>query len=294
MNANNDSNAGRTMNTVLTNVFIESHVDEYKGFFDHAWAKAIDSRTSGYPQLDSAVGEFLFSLKATSNAFRFPWLTVHLHSGFVSSFVDAGEPLQIECLKLIRARLRAAATSPDAGKVIEPLMDEATTMMLQIQSQRREMVDENLAENAFAQYLTATEFQVAIIGLMRNTFASLVFAYEHFFLTCFRLRSNDPDAQSIPANQFRTRVHDTFGQSVAEECWTGDEIRKYFEIRNALAHQGGRFSSRLDRWESEIFQLDGGIQITASQNRKLFHFIKQRADILIDHILKWHSESIIA
>jgi hypothetical protein len=268
-------------------MLIDPHFDDYVGFFDQAWAGSLGARVSGIPAIEEAVMVLLFRLRTTSNAFRFPWLTVKFHCDFVSGFNEATDPDLVEQLKYIRRRLRAVASdNEEVGETVNQVADEAAAMLLPIQSKRREIHDavNKKIVGAFSQYLEQPAFQLAIVGLMRNTFTSLVFAYEDFFMSCFRFKANEQETRSSMSQDFQSRGATLMGSQVAHECWTGAAIRKHFEIRNSLAHNGGRFRKELERWRSEIAQLDGEIQITASENRALFLVIRERVDLLIQAV----------
>lgn len=264
---------------------IEVSMSDYEGFFDHAWARSVVDKVSADPAPDVATSDLMLALKSTSNAFRLPWLATETHSRFVTSFLNSRPSTPAELLTLIKRRLRSNVKSFADASVVDDVVSAASAMLLSLQGVRNEELAQAIADNAFSKYIEHSEFHLGVLGLMRNTFTSLVFAYENFFLACFRLQAGDPDAESAPANKFRDRVIEAFGESFASDVWTGDGIRRFFEVRNALAHRGGKSSRKLDRWKSQLEVMDGIIQITASDNRELFHEICWRVDRLIERVL---------
>lgn len=285
MKSEKTANKLPTDEKTLFSVRIDTHMSDYKGFFDHEWARVLTERVPEKHVIVLPLSELLFSLKAASNAFRFPWLTAESHTRFMNGFFDSDDPLPIKYIRMVRDTLKKTARSRQGAHDIDDAVSLASDMAFKAMADRRKLLDEKIGENSFREYLKIPEFQLSIIGLMRNTYASLVFAYEHFFVCCFRIKANDSTAESFPSDRFRKRVEQQFDTRISVDCWTGDCIRKCFEIRNSLAHQGSRFTKKLKHWEDEIESLNGMVQITATDNRMLFQAIKERVDMLVDDLL---------
>jgi hypothetical protein len=164
-------------------------------------------------------------------------------------------------------------------------MEVCDDVRLELLSRRKAFVESNTANDAWDLYLQNSEFQLSIVGLMNQTYSGIFFAYEHFVLSCYRIVSRD---QSTRTNRgdFSQKLASAIGEAVAEQCWNGHEMRGRKLIRNAIAHNGGKFHTQLDPWKSDLHVIDGVIQIAASENRQLYGSLASNVDALVSAVLK--------
>jgi len=138
-------------------------------------------------------------------------------------------------------------------------------------------------------YLThASEFQFCILGIQRINYGSLFFAYEDFLANVIRTKEPTYSSKKTPIKDAFTTQ---FGDQLANYCWNHEEVDLARLVRNALAHNGGRFGKDLRKYQprftdvtgisappiqGELFNLeDGKIQITPDNTKYLFGVLKE-------------------
>ena len=149
-------------------------------------------------------------------------------------------------------------------------------------------------------FLTHTsEFQFSILGTQRISYGSLFFAYEDFLANV--IRTKEPTYSSKDKkNAIHVAFPRHFGDSLADFCWNHDEVSLARLVRNALAHNGGRFGADLEKYKArfvdatgttnpqlqdDLFILvDGKIQITPGNTKYLFGVLKERVTRIVEEI----------
>jgi len=225
------------MGDVIAHAWVDGERSAYESFFDHDWAKVINERTSAFREVNKAVCDLCLAWKSASNAYRFPWLVPECHESFTQSFLNVDDPLLHSIIRMLRARLSQAAMSPENRPGINAASKVLDDVSLELVGHRASLMSANVASEAWQRYRSDKEFCLAIIGLMAQTYTSVVFAYEHFLLTCYRIATNDRKSQTNRGN-FCNSLANAFGEAVATECWSGDRMRMHREIRNVIAHNG--------------------------------------------------------
>jgi hypothetical protein len=128
-----------------------------------------------------------------------------------------------------------------------------------------------------------------------------LFAYEDFLANAIR-----PKEPTYSSKGKRNPTHVAFprhfGVPLAELCWTHDEVTLARLVRNALAHNGGRFGAELEKYKArfvdatgtatpelqdDLFILvDGKIQITPGNTKYLFGVLKERVTKIVEETAK--------
>ena len=123
----------------------------------------------------------------------------------------------------------------------------------------------------------------------------MFFAYEDFLANAIRTR--DP-AYSSKNNPIKVAFAKHFGDPLTDNCWNHDEVDLARLVRHALAHNGGRFATPLDKYKArfvdatgtpppllqgELFYVvDGKIQITPCNTKYLFGVLKDRVTRIVE------------
>jgi hypothetical protein len=145
----------------------------------------------------------------------------------------------------------------------------------------------------------SSEFQFSILGTQRINYGSLFFAYEDFLANV--IRTKEPTYSSKDKkNPIHAAFPRHFGDSLADFCWNHDEVTLTRLVRNALAHNGGRFGGDLEKSKTRfvdatgavnpklqddlLILVDGKIQITPGNTKYLFGVLKERVTKIVEAI----------
>jgi hypothetical protein len=142
-----------------------------------------------------------------------------------------------------------------------------------------------------------SEFPFCILGTQRINYGSLFFAYEDFLANV--IRTKEP-TYSSKKEWISVAFARHFGVSLTDYCWNHDEVDLARLVRNALAHNGGRFGSDLEDYrprfvdatgttvpllQGDQFNLvDGKIQITPCNTSHLFGVLKGRVTRIVEEL----------
>jgi len=128
----------------------------------------------------------------------------------------------------------------------------------------------------WAEYFTDRTFSMAVSALMRQSYASLLFAYEHFLLKCFRLKSGDMLTKT--SEKKFSREFSKFFPKDIQYCWSDGEIERARKVRNAIAHAGAEAGAVP---KAKGFVVVGGVlQITPGDVEKLMGHLQKAVDRL--------------
>jgi len=144
-----------------------------------------------------------------------------------------------------------------------------------------------------------SEFQFAVLGTQRITYASLFFAYEDFLATT--IRSREPAYSSKRPNpSLKDAFSEHFGGPLTDFCWNHDEVDLARLVRHAIDHNGGRFGGDLQKHQarfvevtpnvppslagSQLIVINGKIQITPLNSRHLFSVLKDRVTKIVEQV----------
>ena len=125
------------------------------------------------------------------------------------------------------------------------------------------------------EYLQRPEFRVALWKTAENTFVSIYYAYEDYFVQVLKilgkwnsLRTTDKD--------FKARAKTIIGGNAFNRCWSDTRIDVAREIRHAITHNGGRPTSNLLR-KSPLPRIENNdILISGTDVRQLYELLKER------------------
>jgi hypothetical protein len=288
---------------IIDRPLIDPNLSSYEKFFDHAWARSTFAAVKDTP-LEDAVNALVMAWRSTNGAHILPSLMVECLRQFAEGEMDGN--------------LRARASYSE--KVVNGLSERIESLMKDKLSpdQRRSLRQAvaQIEEKAHAAIKTAreqvqldvtgywnflvnaSEFQFSILGTQRINYGSLFFAYEDFLANVIRTKEPTYSSKKEPIKAAFAR---NFGDPLADFCWNHDEVDLARLVRNALAHNGGRFGKDLEKYTSRFtdatetekvllrgdsFNLvDGKIQITPDNTTYLFGVLKQRVTRIIEELV---------
>jgi hypothetical protein len=89
---------------ITHNIVIDDRLESYTSFFDHAWARNIDTLAAG-TKLELPVFNLCINWKAAVNNCIGPWLICSSVSGFAGGFARHREPLAVELINAFATRI---------------------------------------------------------------------------------------------------------------------------------------------------------------------------------------------
>ena len=284
---------------IIDTPLIDPNLSSYERFFDHEWAKDTFAVAKNTP-LEDAVNALVMAWRSTNGAHILPWLMVESLKAFaqgeldgniryrasysdqvVKGFVNKLEGMMQYSLKLDqRSALKRAV-----ARIEEEAHQAIKTAREQVQFE----------VTGYWQFLVkAQEFQFCILGIQRINYGSLFFAYEDFLANVIRTKEPTYSSKREPIKAAFAR---NFGDSLTDFCWNHDDVDLARLVRNALAHNGGRFGKDLEKYRplfanvtgtdkpllqpDRINLVDEKIQITPDNTTHLFGVLKKRVSKII-------------
>lgn len=277
---------------------LDDRIEMYKSFLDYGWVETLEKCVRG-TNLESAVIAFLFAMKSTANAFAMPFFMMHSMKVFEEGFLRGQESDPEKKLRLLAAVLPERMAQRHALSHMK--RKQFSEMIAEILKEVRDAVetleghDPNDLFKDFLSGAGGAELQIAVAGLSQICYGAMFHAYEHFITECIRWAKND---QSFKAFKFATLVRelkDAFGEDITDFCLNHHQIQVARGVRNAFAHNGGRFGLDMfgkvpaetatelaEKLHGEFFVEDEEIRIVATNNINLFEVVKVRVSKLVE------------
>lgn len=277
---------------------LDDRIQMYKSFLDYDWVGTLEKGVRG-TNLDSIIISLLFALKSTANAFAMPFFMMHSMKAFEEGFLRGQESTPEKKLRLLADVLPARmAQRHGLSHMKQKQFSEMIHEILQETKEAVRSLEGHDPNEMFSLYLHgpgSAELQLAVVGLCQICFGATFHAYEHFVTECIRWAKNDMRFKAFKFTTLTRELKDAFGEDIADFCLNHERIQVARAVRNAFAHNGGRFSPDMfgnvspetstalaDRLREEFFVEDGDIRIVATNNINLFETIKVRVSKLIE------------
>ena len=123
----------------------------------------------------------------------------------------------------------------------------------------------------------SAEFRLNIWGSQRISYGAIYHAYENFIREAVGLALG---VANYKAGHISTLLKDcerSFGKPIADVCLADSDVEAARLVRNALAHNGGKETSKLHGVAHGILIENGELQMMAPDTRRLFDLLKSRA-----------------
>lgn len=125
------------------------------------------------------------------------------------------------------------------------------------------------------EYLQRPEFRAALWKTAENSFVSIYYAYEDYFVRVLKILGKW-DSLRITDRDFKARAKTIIEEQTFNRCWGDNRIEVAREIRHAITHNGGRPTSNLLR-KSPLPRIENDdILISATDVRQLYELLKER------------------
>jgi hypothetical protein len=123
----------------------------------------------------------------------------------------------------------------------------------------------------------ASEFHLVIWGSQKACCSSVFHAYEAFILDVLCAADSKLEGKRLDYPTMGKEAERLFGKPIADSCVLDAKIETARDVRNALAHRGGRENDRLKAKPHGILVDDSRLQVMPANNKQLFDLLKERA-----------------
>ena len=267
---------------VIRNVRISDALDDYKGFFDHAWAKEfIDRQRLSSQDLYDAAFDLAFAWKGTSHTFRMPWLMVEALATFQDGINRDHQPLVFDiCNDMADGfleKIGKGLSGPKKGHI----RTEIRRMGRRLDKARKSPLPPTDKRQMWDMLFSTDEFRISLSATQALCYGNLYFHFEAFLIRCMKVVTNESSIR-VNDRKFAQAVANVLGEKVRGTCWDDEYVNVARMTRAALVHNGGRLTDTLARLEHPFEVLDDHIQIMAHHTVELFEELKPRANVIVD------------
>jgi hypothetical protein len=267
---------------VIANKMIETRLDLYASFFDHRWAQELDQRTP--PKLAEAVESLCLAWKEAAATHRLPWLMIHQMEAFAGGMIRGHKPRMARLVEALKSwvwrELDGSLQRAEKKKLIGAIKKADQSLRLSDHKQ-----DVKIPAVAYwNDLIDKSEFQFSIIGSQNLSYCGLVFGYEWFLVSCFRVLGG-PDKYKSNEDRFWTDFTARLGGDPKAEYWEDRPVKIARIARNCIAHSGGKAKPELLAEKPDLFVSDDGlITVRPSNNRALFEVLKEKVTRLVGEV----------
>jgi hypothetical protein len=269
---------------VLVTRKIEQILNQYKSFYDHDWAAKLTDTAPA--ELEDAVDSLCLAWKEAANTHAQPWLMMMQMESFAHSVLKKKQPEVAKLMKEVNAWLQANlkfAFNRDKMKELEKLAKdfERGLRIAEDKKDTRYPIDEH-----WNMLLGIGEIQISISGSQGLSYCGVVFAYEWFLVSSYRvlggLEKNRPNQDRF-WEDWKVR----FGRDGEADYWLDTAVATARETRNCIAHTGGKVKPELKAMNPSYFTSKQGVlSIQPTDNHDLFKLLKGKVDSLVAEVAK--------
>ena len=139
-------------------------------------------------------------------------------------------------------------------------------------------------QDFWGEYLKTNEFKGSLWKVAEGAYNSIYFAYENFIVSL--LNKKQEKSIRITDRQFNSLLIDEFGVNLANLVWNDSFVAVSREVRNCLAHNGGKASPRLKKMRPLPMIEKENILISATDVRLLYQKLKPKVYSIVQYYLK--------
>jgi hypothetical protein len=268
-------------------IYIDSQLDSYRNYLDDERIGNIANQLNK----ESIIGKHFFillmELRGIAYNASLPYLMPTMLETFYAGYVQSINPRStlLEFASAIVKRLSSEIPQlTKSNRLSRKVKDRLIVMSqdyLDIDKKVPIIIDSyGIWDNLLK--MPKPIFGYALWSNQRVSYLSGYSAYDNFMaivvkdaLNLERCRTTDRD--------FHNNVKEAFGIKAAELAWTGDEITTLREIRNSLAHAGGKITDNLKKRNHECRLENDIIQITPKDIKQLFSAITSAVEAIVNH-----------
>jgi hypothetical protein len=285
---------------IVENVLIDPNLESYEQFFDHGWCERMCGLVENSP-LKAAIGALMVAWRSTNGVHRLPWLMVMSLQSFADgeykgSFqfrANYSDKVIKGIVEKLDRRMRYTLKR-DQLVVLNRVIAQIEKEAFQDLKGARDKLTIDVSAY-WKSIITTSEFQFSLLGTQNMNYGTLFFAYEDFLAITIRTKEPAYSSKKIP---IKVAFAKHFGDPLTDECWNHAEVELAKLVRHALAHNGARFGSDLEKFKTRFVDatgmrapllkdnlfnvVNGKIQIMPCNTTYLFGILKDRVTKIVE------------
>lgn len=260
--------------------FVDS-LEDYRSFFDSAWANGIVSLVTG-SRLVEPVDSLIFATRAIDTAHRSPSLLVDAIKAFGASTIAEHKPALVQLLdRAIIAIAKRTETflSHSQRKKLKGCLSHIRDEMDEPNDRARQQVQMEMKwDELWPKFAQNTSYVQGVWQTERMCYSGLYFAFESFLRDCAEIKTGQTLHGDAEENStFRDALFASFGRDFMMNEIVDLPMQIARHARNAIVHDDGKESPSLRRYKGAFAVEDGRIQILPRHTAELFHVVTRRA-----------------
>ena len=253
-------------------LMIDDRLESYQSFYDHEWARSFSQLVSG-TMLDPPALDLCKDWKGAANAGRLPWHVVHSLKDFYYGYLQPGDSsfqrLTKGLLVWLQDRTRHSFNLTKQKELIG-IVNKVSQEVQEGITKAPPVLD---LDEIWSEFLSITEFTLSLWSLQKLCYCAVYYAYENFLRMCVSIGQDRPEYRPRTDELMRD-LRALFGIPIGDACLSDEGVVLARQVRNALAHNGGRATTEIEANRGELSILDGDIQIMPLDVRKLYTLLK--------------------
>jgi hypothetical protein len=267
-----------------TEIEIDYRLDAYKTIFNHVWSEQLGTLTDGTKLADAAF-HLCKSWRAAVNTHTFPWQMMAAMGGAIDGAArhSVGEKFIASLAKELAHRMGDSMRQMAKRKLADEIQKIGQQFNEFMAAQNGNALE---TEEIWQSFLEPElwEFQMAIWGSQQLVFSAIFHAYENYIRELLVIAEGNPDYIAYRWATLAKDIAKHLGQAVADECLNNDFVTTSRNIRNALAHNGGKVTDELK--DCGVPVIKDILQIQPPHNRALIAALERRVILLSEAAIK--------
>lgn len=262
------------------NITYDVRFDVYAAFVDYSWMKKIDKLVAG-SIIEGETDEINAVWKGASCARHLPWLMIKNISAFSEGLLNSHKPMPVKVLEKLEKNISGHLEKQN----ISLLLSDRQALLTEIKRIHDDIIEkkEKLSVKHYklyediiwADFTKIPDFIFSLWMNEINTYTSLYFAYENFFIKTLKILLN---IVSLRTTRLSSTLRTLVGGDCANYCWDGNDIEKARLIRHAMVHNGRKITSDLEGYRGDL-TLDGDeVVIFPEDTTNLYNLLKSRVE----------------
>lgn len=267
-------------------IYIDSQLDSYKNYLDDERIGSIANQLNK----ESIIGKHFFillmELRGIAYNASLPYLMPTMLETFYTGYVQSINPRStlLEFASAIVKRLSNEIPQLTKSNRLSRKIKDRLVVMSQdyfdIDKKVPIIIDSyGIWDNLLK--MPKPIFSYALWSNQRVSYLSGFSAYDNFIV---KIVKNELKLDEYRRGaKFSNDIKRVFGEEIGKLVWNDGEIFILREIRNSLAHEGGKINNKLRQLKHECVLEDDVIQITPKDIKRLFLAITSAVEAIVNH-----------
>ena len=259
----------------IRQVHVVQEFEAYRDWFSDDWAKSFCDLTEPAATLSAPALGLVVESGAVAYAMSLPVVSIEQVRAYHDGVVNTGE-VNSTLLRMMdgftgKLARRIPGLNGDP-EILRQVQREIVNIGATLEEKRAPTLEFPI-ETMWREYLKLPVYNLVLWGSQQNAFVSICNSYEHFLTELVRIALGLDECRTTPAKEFECRLHDAFGETLKENCWTTDEMQIARAARHALSHAGGGVTRELRKFKSHGFvEHDGRIHVTPAKTKRFWRY----------------------